>query len=83
MSEKIIIIDDLEKRFLVGDTPVKVFEGFNLSVAKGEKIALTGPSGSGKSTLLNIIGGLDSSDSGKVNVNGKELVAIINVVISC
>jgi ABC-type lipoprotein export system ATPase subunit len=73
MAENTIIIEDIKKKYLMGDSRVKVFDGFSLSVSKGEKIALTGPSGSGKTTLLNIIGGLDSPDSGTVVVNGKNI----------
>ncbi|MHC4459212.1 MAG: ABC transporter ATP-binding protein, partial [Planctomycetota bacterium] len=45
----------------------------SLSIKKGDFLALAGPSGSGKTTMLNIIGGLDSADSGKVTVNGNAL----------
>ena len=45
----------------------------NFSVAKGEFCVLLGPSGSGKSTLLNIIGGIDSADSGYISINGDKL----------
>jgi len=76
MSEKIIVINQLVKQYPIGETAVKVFDGFSLSVSKGERVALTGPSGSGKSTLLNIIGGLDLPDSGNINVNGKDLLKL-------
>jgi predicted ABC-type transport system involved in lysophospholipase L1 biosynthesis ATPase subunit len=47
--------------------------GVDLNVAAGETIAVTGPSGSGKTTLLQLIGALDTADSGEVRVNGREL----------
>lgn len=46
---------------------------YEFSVAKGEFCVLLGPSGSGKSTLLNIIGGIDSADSGYISINGDKL----------
>lgn len=52
---------------------VKLLENFSLYVEKGESISITGPSGSGKSTLLSILGTLDSADSGKLFLFGKEL----------
>ena len=50
-----------------------VLRGINLSVAKGEFVAVTGSSGSGKSTLLNLIGGMDRADSGRVFVDKEEI----------
>jgi putative ABC transport system ATP-binding protein len=52
---------------------VSVLTGFDLEVEVGEFVALMGPSGSGKTTLLNLIGGLDTPDSGEVVVAGKHL----------
>ncbi len=66
-------IIDLKKSFGSGDTKQEVLRGMNLSVAKGEFCVLLGPSGSGKSTLLNIIGGIDSADSGDISIGGDKL----------
>lgn len=66
-------IVDLKKGFGSGDTRQEVLRGMNFSVAKGEFCLLLGPSGSGKSTLLNIIGGIDSADSGYISINGDKL----------
>lgn len=64
-------ISDLKKSFGEGDSKVQVLKGIDLSVDKGEICVLLGPSGSGKSTLLNIIGGIDSPDSGYVSIDGE------------
>ena len=66
-------IVDLKKSFGEGDSRQDVLRGVSFSVAKGEFCVLLGPSGSGKSTLLNIIGGIDSADSGYVSINGDRL----------
>lgn len=66
-------ITDLKKSFGVGETKQEVLRGMNLSVARGEFCVLLGPSGSGKSTLLNIIGGIDSTDSGYISIDGDKL----------
>lgn len=76
MSEeerRFLEIVDLKKGFGSGDTRQEVLKGMNFSVAKGEFCVLLGPSGSGKSTLLNIIGGIDSADSGYISINGDKL----------
>lgn len=67
-------ISDLKKSFGKGDSKVQVLKGIDLSVDKGEICVLLGPSGSGKSTLLNIIGGIDSPDSGYVSIDGEKMV---------
>lgn len=67
-------ISDLKKSFGEGDSKVQVLKGIDLNVDKGEICVLLGPSGSGKSTLLNIIGGIDSPDSGCVSINGEKMV---------
>ena len=75
MSEeerKFLEIVDLKKGFGSGETRQEVLRGMNFSVAKGEFCVLLGPSGSGKSTLLNIIGGIDSPDSGYISINGEK-----------
>lgn len=66
-------IKDLKKSFGQGDSKVQVLRGINLGVEKGEICVLLGPSGSGKSTLLNIIGGIDSPDSGYVSIGGEKM----------
>ncbi len=63
----------LARRYKMGDSFVDALRGVDLTVARGEFVALVGPSGSGKSTVLNLIGGLDRPTSGQVWINGTEL----------
>lgn len=66
----IVECTDIKKTYRQGKMKVTALGGVSLSIKKGGFVALAGPSGSGKTTMLNIIGGLDSADSGKVVVNG-------------
>jgi lipoprotein-releasing system ATP-binding protein len=64
----------LSKTYRGGDGgEVRVFDGLDLSVAKGEIVAIVGASGAGKSTLLHLLGGLDKPSHGQVRVNGLTL----------
>ena len=63
----------LTRRYEMGDTFVDALQGANLTLTRGEFVALVGPSGSGKSTVLNLIGGLDRPTSGEVWIDGTEL----------
>jgi putative ABC transport system ATP-binding protein len=64
---------DVKKTYRQDKVAVKALNGVSLSIQTGGFVALAGPSGSGKTTLLNIIGGLDSPDSGRVTVDGNIL----------
>lgn len=68
-----ISIKDLNKSYKMGKTSLHVLKGINLEVEKGEFVAIMGSSGSGKSTLLNIIGMLDTHDSGTYILDGFEI----------
>jgi len=71
-----IKISELSKSFLEGSQSREVLHDIELSIEKGEFIALLGASGSGKSTLLNIISGIDSADSGSIIIDNKNLLAL-------
>lgn len=71
MNDYIIKIKDLEKRYDEGK--ITALSGLNLKIKKGEFVSIMGPSGSGKSTLLNMIGALDTADSGRIRVAGIDL----------
>lgn len=65
-------ISGIKKNFGSGENRTEVLRGIDFEVAKGEFCVLLGPSGSGKSTLLNIIGGIDSPDSGYISIDGEK-----------
>lgn len=60
-----IRLENIEKSFHIGSHELKVLKGIDLEIKEGEMVAIMGSSGSGKSTLLNIIGMLDSHDTGR------------------
>lgn len=69
----ILTITGLKKYYNQGNTTVKALDGINLSIEKGEFIAIVGTSGSGKSTLLHMLGGLDYATEGEIIINEKNL----------
>jgi putative ABC transport system ATP-binding protein len=71
-----IEVRDLKKTYHVGDVDVHALRGVNLSVARGEFVAVIGPSGSGKSTLFHILGGLTPPTSGTVHIDGQDLLGM-------
>lgn len=75
-STNFLEIRDLRKGFGSGETRQEVLQGVSFSARKGEICVLLGPSGSGKSTLLNIIGGIDSCDSGSITISGDMLTSM-------
>lgn len=68
---------DLRKTYRGGDgTPIDVLTGTDLSVSRGEFVAITGSSGAGKSTLLHLLGALDRPSGGSVVLNGTDYAAL-------
>lgn len=76
MSEPVLSCRNINKRYEEAGNTVEVLHDISLTVAVGERVAIVGSSGSGKSTLLNILGGLDTPDSGEVEVAGQALYSI-------
>lgn len=73
MAQPIINIKGITRDFPLGSEIVKVLKGIDLTINKGEYVALMGPSGSGKSTLMNLLGCLDTPTSGTYILNGKDV----------
>ncbi len=69
-------VNNVTKVFDSAAGRVVALRGINISIRKGEFVAIVGPSGSGKSTLLNIIGALDKPSSGRVYINGIDVFAL-------
>lgn len=69
---KAIEFIDVEKSFKDGDQTIQALKKTNVSVDKGEFVAIIGPSGSGKSTFLTIAGGLQTPNKGTVKINGED-----------
>ena len=65
MTDELIRTINLTKLYGAGETTVRALDGVNLSVARGELLAVMGPSGCGKSTLLNMLGALDQPTCGR------------------
>ena len=72
----ILQTESLKKYYGTGDTEVRALDGIDLTVERGEFVAIVGTSGSGKSTLLHMLGGLDRPTAGKVTVDGKDIFAL-------
>ncbi|MEI6972244.1 MAG: ATP-binding cassette domain-containing protein, partial [bacterium] len=68
----LIKLENVTKRYSLGETCITALSGVNLSIDHGEFVAVCGPSGSGKSTLCNIMGVIDSATSGSVVINDRD-----------
>lgn len=69
-------VKEISKTYGSGEAAVEALKNVSFSVEKGEFLAIVGESGSGKSTLLNMIGALDAPTSGKVIIDGKDIMAM-------
>jgi len=74
MTKSIVIeCKNISKQFADGELKTNVLSDVNLSVQKGDRIAIIGSSGSGKSTLLHLLGGLEKPTSGIIKVHGRDI----------
>ncbi len=69
----LVQIRDVHKHFTRGSERIDVLKGVNLDIPEGGFLALMGPSGSGKTTLLNLMGGLDTSTGGTIEIGGQRI----------
>ncbi|SCG95038.1 MULTISPECIES: ABC transporter ATP-binding protein [unclassified Romboutsia] len=73
---EILKVENLAKSYGKGEAKVDALKNVNLSINKGEFIAIVGPSGSGKSTLLHLLGGVDKPTSGNVYINNVDIYTL-------
>ncbi|MEU5598830.1 ABC transporter ATP-binding protein [Streptomyces sp. NPDC020298] len=71
-----VVVEDLRRTYGGGDTAAHALRGVSFTVPRGELVALRGRSGSGKTTLLNLVGGLDTPDSGRITLDGTDLAGL-------
>ncbi|MEO7557431.1 MAG: lipoprotein-releasing ABC transporter ATP-binding protein LolD [Gammaproteobacteria bacterium] len=75
-KQTVLACEHLGKTFSEGALHVEVLKDVNLSVGRGERVAIVGASGSGKSTLLHLLGGLDTATHGDVFINGANMARL-------
>jgi putative ABC transport system ATP-binding protein len=75
-SESVLKTEGVGKQVSSPEGPLTILSDINLSIGRGESVAVVGPSGAGKSTLLGLLAGLDEPSSGRVWLNGAELTSL-------
>jgi putative ABC transport system ATP-binding protein len=73
MSRALIRVEGLARTYRVGEVEVPALRGVDLTIERGEFVAVMGPSGSGKSTFMNLLGGLDRPDRGRYLLEGEDV----------
>lgn len=77
-----IEIQNIKKSYGEGSSCVQVLNGISTQIERGAMCVILGPSGSGKSTLLNIIGGLDTVDSGSIRIDSRDITSLSPEILS-
>ncbi|WP_375649556.1 MacB family efflux pump subunit, partial [Bartonella sp. MU70NMGDW] len=75
-ADAVFVLENIVRQFPAGETFVTVLKNINLTIKRGEMVAIVGASGSGKSTLMNILGCLDRPTSGRYWISGKETASL-------
>jgi putative ABC transport system ATP-binding protein len=72
-ASPVVRLANVRKGFTKSQETISIFDALNLSIPRGDFVAIMGPSGSGKTTMLNLLGGLDRADAGEIEVAGKRI----------
>jgi len=75
-TKEIIRFEHVTREYGTGMNIIKAVDDLSFSISEGEFVVILGPSGAGKSTILNLLGGMDFATSGKIFVNGKNIVGL-------
>lgn len=73
MADNLIELRQVAKGYVRGKNRIEILHDFDLSIPRGDFLAIMGPSGSGKTTLLNLLGGTDKPDSGEIEFDGQRI----------
>ncbi len=82
MSDAAVVVEAVEKEYLMGEVSVPALRGVSFEVSEGALVVLLGPSGSGKTTLLNLIGGLDTPTAGRIEVGGVTVSSLVEPALT-
>jgi putative ABC transport system ATP-binding protein len=72
-KDTLVMLEDVVKSYAMGEVTVTALNHTDLTLARGEFVAILGPSGSGKTTLLNLLGGIDSPTEGRILIDGEDI----------
>jgi len=73
MKQEIIGLKNVHKNYIMGDAVIRAVDGVDLSIKKGDFVAIVGPSGSGKTTIMSLVGALDLASQGEIFLDGQDI----------